>query len=78
MIDPHAEYGIAASRKHLQRVKGSPGFAIDALDPSGRGVLLQFPAPVDQLPQPARCVSIATGNHTTTRPSARHRCESAR
>ena len=53
VIDPHAEYGIAASRKHLQRVKGSPGFAIDALDPSGRGVLLQFPAPVDQLPQPA-------------------------
>ena len=53
VIDPHAEYGIAASRKHLQRVKGSPGFAIDTLDPSGRGVLLQFPAPVDQLPQPA-------------------------
>ena len=53
VVDPHAEYRIAQSRQHLQRVKGSPGLALDTLDRSGCGVLLQFAAPIDLLPQPA-------------------------
>ncbi len=52
VIDPDATYGLAQARKHLQRLEGVPDLELDAIEPSGRGALLQYRAPVDHLPQP--------------------------
>ena len=46
-------YRVAQARKHLKRVEGRLGVHIDTLDRSGSGVLLQYRAPADRLPQPA-------------------------
>jgi hypothetical protein len=53
VIDPGQRYRLAQARKHLSRVEGGPAVGIDALDESGPGVLLQYRAPVDSIPQPA-------------------------
>jgi len=46
-------YRVANARSHLRRLEGVPDLDVNALDPSGRGVLLQFRAPIEHLPQPA-------------------------
>lgn len=53
LVDPKAVYRVAQARKHLRRHEGVANLDIDALDRSGRGVLLQYRAPLDQLSQPA-------------------------
>ena len=53
MIAPDAVYRVANARSHLRRLEGVPDLDVNALDPSGRGVLLQFRAPIEHLPQPA-------------------------
>jgi len=53
VIAPDAVYRVANARTHLQRLEGVPDLDVNGLDQSGRGVLLQFRAPIDHLPQPA-------------------------
>jgi hypothetical protein len=53
VITPDAVYRVANARSHLRRLEGVPDLDVNALDPSGRGVLLQFRAPIEHLPQPA-------------------------
>ena len=53
VVNPATVYRVAQARSHLRRLEGVPDLDVESLDRSGRGVLLQFRAPIDRLPQPA-------------------------